>query len=74
MYTIIGFVLLIMVIEYFRSDDVIFAIELNIFWQGSFELGISNKIYNNDDSSTEREFKIGLLIINVCFTFIRNEA
>lgn len=74
MYTIIWFIVLIMVIEYFRSDDVLFGIELNIFWKGSFELGFSNRIYNNDDGSTEREFKIGLLIINICFCFIRNEA
>jgi hypothetical protein len=74
MYAIVGFIVLVMMIEYFRSDDVLFAIELNSVWNASFELGITNKIYDTEDGSTEREFKIGLLIINICFVFVRNEA
>jgi len=74
MYAIIVFVVLIMVIEYFRSDEVAFAIEINPVWYGVFELGFSNRVYDKEDGSVEREFKIGLLILSFCFVFIRNEA
>jgi hypothetical protein len=63
-----------MVIEYFRSDNVEFAIEISPVWYGVFEIGLSNHIYNRKDGSVDREFKISLLIINIYFVFNRNEA
>jgi len=56
------------------SEEVEMGIELISLSAFDFELGISNRTYTLQDGGQEKEFRIGMLIVNIYILFYRNSA
>lgn len=71
---LIGLIVMPFVIGWITCHEMTFALEINRFNSPFYKIGIFSERFHLPDNQTEDELIIGLLFVNIVFTFWRDNS